>query len=94
MKKFYKEKDEEEGVECPPRQDDDPLRKGISNAGRRWKFLGAFLFLLLIVVGVVLGITLRPKPQNEAPDETTALREKLQEVEEHGEAHGKKLKNA
>ena len=63
-KMFYKEKDEEECVECPPAQDDDPLREGISNTGRRWKFVGAFL-LLLFVVGVVLGITLRPSTDTE-----------------------------
>jgi hypothetical protein len=90
-KKFYEEKGEEEAVECPPQQDDDPPREGVSNTDRRWKFVGAFLFLLLIVL--VLGITLHLEPQNEAPREAAELLEK-QEVEERGEDHGKKLKNA
>jgi hypothetical protein len=34
--------------------------EGIPKRDRRWKFAGAFLLLGLIVVGVVLGITLRP----------------------------------
>jgi hypothetical protein len=83
-KKFYEEKGEEEAVECPPQQDDDPPREGVSNTDRRWKFVGAFLFLLLIVL--VLGITLHLEPQNEAPREAAELLEK-QEVEERGEAH-------
>jgi hypothetical protein len=32
---------------------------------RRWKFAGAFLLLALIIVGVVLGITLRPDKDTE-----------------------------
>ena len=61
-KMLYKAKDEEEGVECPPAQDDDPLREGILNVGRWWQLMGAFLLLLLFVVGVVLGIMLNPPP--------------------------------
>ena len=76
-KKFYKEMDEEKAVECPPQQDEnengeeggkvravDLLRESISNKGRIWKFVGAFL-LLLIVLGVVLGIMLHPSKDTE-----------------------------
>ena len=34
-----------------------------SERDRRWKFAGAFLLLVLIVVGVVLGTALRPRPK-------------------------------
>ena len=87
--KFYEEKGEEEAVECRPQQDDDPPREGVSNTDRQRKFVGVFLFLLLIVV-----VTFHLKPQNEAPREAAELLEKQQKVEERGEAHGKKLKNA
>jgi hypothetical protein len=43
----------------------------VSKRDKRWKFVGAFLLLVLIVMGVVLGIMLHPNPETLIPQNST-----------------------